>query len=464
MQPAGAQATSPVPEDRSSSNTTGDANRIGVADARKPPERQQCGAVRAAAIPSLGPLKSIEAELVTRRVLNIGEHTPSHRNCPACEQLRLAIITPGTFALLKFHDAADAWLNDHKERIAPRTHTGYLEYLKPLRNFFSELRLEEIHIGHIKSYQAARGQEAGPGRVNHEINTLKQIMERAGLWAELAKFYKPVRAKKSTAGKALEPDEEQRILKAAASNPRWKVAYWCSLLTATTTAGPGELTHLHLSDIHLGQNPFMRVRFEHLTYGKNKNRDRVIPLNQTACWAAGQLLKRYHKICKRLKIATNPEHFILLGRGRKSGYDPWKPMGSWKKAWGQLCKAAGVKCRRYDWRHQAATKLLENPGISEQTVEEIMGQITGRMKKEYAHIRMQPKQEAVAALEIGRPQQVVMIADREAPVWELEPEPLPDDIVPTRGVYPAAKGKQRSVQAAEIASPKRAKAATGAGE
>jgi integrase len=83
-------------------------------------------------------------------------------------------------------------------------------------------------------------------------------------------------------------------------------------------------------------------------------------------------------------------------------------MGSWKKAWYALRKEAGKRfprlltIRRYDLRHNAATKLLENPDISERTIEEMMGhKLNSRIKERYSHIRMEARKQASEALQGG---------------------------------------------------------------
>jgi hypothetical protein len=77
----------------------------------------------------------------------------------------------------------------------------------------------------------------------------------------------------------------------------------------------------------------------------------------------------------------------------------------WKKAWyllrSELTKKYPrlAKLRVYDLRHNAITKLLENPSISEEVIEDLAGHsISSKMKKRYSHIRMDPKRKAVQAI------------------------------------------------------------------
>jgi integrase len=77
----------------------------------------------------------------------------------------------------------------------------------------------------------------------------------------------------------------------------------------------------------------------------------------------------------------------------------------WKKAWyllrSELTKKYPrlAKLRVYDLRHNAITKLLENPSISEEVIEDLAGHsISSKMKKRYSHIRMDAKRKAVQAI------------------------------------------------------------------
>lgn len=340
-------------------------------------------------------------------------HTPNHHDCPACEgYLRRAQASP-LLAEMTFAEAGPLWLAEHGSKIAPKTRSDYEFYLRTLGRFFGALRLEEIHAGHLVAYAEERAASAGASCINHELNTVKQILSRVGLWAGIAKFYRPLKLSRCQVGQAMEPAEEERLFAVAAIEPRWRVAYFCSILTATTTAGPSEITHLHVNDIELGESSGAPMGMLRIRDGlKNGHRERVVPLNASSQWAAGQLLKRYYKIARRAKIEPDPEHYLLPGRSRSSSYDPWKPMGSWKKAWGSLRAKAGMPTlRMYDLRHHAITKLMEAAEISEQTIEEMAGHaLSSRMKKRYSHIRMKPKSDATAKLELALPKKPVASA------------------------------------------------------
>jgi hypothetical protein len=73
--------------------------------------------------------------------------------------------------------------------------------------------------------------------------------------------------------------------------------------------------------------------------------------------------------------------------------------------------ACGIKCRIYDFRHHAITRVLENPAISEQTAEALAGHISHKMKKRYSHIRIETKRAAVEALSKIPPRAVPRVVE-----------------------------------------------------
>lgn len=340
-------------------------------------------------------------------------HTPHHHDCPACrEYLQRAQAAP-VHASMTFATAAPIWLAEHGAVIGHKTFSDYEYYIRTLTRFFGELRLDEIHAGNFQAYAEERAETAGPSCINHELNTVKQVLQRVGLWTEIEKLYRPLKLERCNVGQAMEPEAERHLFVVASTEPRWKVAYFCSILTATTTAGPSEITHLHVNDIDLAESAGAPMGTMRIRDGlKNGHRERIVPLNASSQWAMGQLLKRYYKLCRRAKIDPDPEHYLLPGRTRSSSYDPWKPMGSWKKAWGSLRKKAGMPTlRMYDLRHHAITKLMEAAEISEQTIEEMAGHaLSSRMKKRYSHIRMKPKSDATAKLELTLPKKPAVSA------------------------------------------------------
>jgi integrase len=129
-----------------------------------------------------------------------------------------------------------------------------------------------------------------------------------------------------------------------------------------------------------------------------------IPLNAAAAAALKQLLKR-----ATLLGAKEPEHYLFPGFSfrhtqepgitpKGAGYDPTKPMVSWRTAWRNLTRSAGLRGLRFhDMRHHAITKLAEN-GVPDQTLMAIAGHVSKEMLEHYSHIRMEKKRAAVESL------------------------------------------------------------------
>jgi len=81
------------------------------------------------------------------------------------------------------------------------------------------------------------------------------------------------------------------------------------------------------------------------------------------------------------------------------GVDLSLAMGSWRKAWLEACKRAGVSYRWHDLRHSFVTRLAERPDVSEQTIRSLAGHVSNQMLQHYSHIRSHAKQAAMRTLE-----------------------------------------------------------------
>lgn len=348
--------------------------------------------------PNGGPA-SPDTPIVRQRTISVvsdAPHTTGHIDCSACAAHLNKMISPSELACLQFREAAPVWLFSRKGQVGPRTLTDYGNWIRILGRFFGELPLNRIHPGMLEAYQQERTAVAGPVCINHELGVLCQMLKRAGLWQPIEPHYQPLKIPRSTRGKALENFEEEKLFRIASTKPRWKVAYCCMLITANTTAGPGEIRQLRIRDVVLAaEYPHLRI----VEGTKNEHRVRDLPLNDAALWAARELLKRARELG-----CVQPEHFLLPHRAHPLYMDgtlpdPNKPAGGWRKAWETLREAAGMESTRlYDLRHHAITRLLEDENVSERTVIEIAGHVSKQMLNRYSHIRMRTKKEAVDAL------------------------------------------------------------------
>jgi integrase len=299
-------------------------------------------------------------------------------------------------SLASFRSAADIWLADKKPFLGPRTLIDYMNYIKILSSFFADMPLNKITIGNIRAYQNQRKDEDGVGAVaiNHEVGLLRQILTEAGLWKEIKPYYHAVRGNDDERGVALSEEDLAKLFKTARKDTRWEVALHASILSAQSTAGPGEIKNLRLRDIDLtGVIPIIYI----CKGTKNQYRVRTLPLNKAASVSVRFLMERAAE-----KGSVEPDHYLLPHRARVrgEGYDPTRHQGHWNKAWNRMRNAAGFpNLRQYDLRHTAITRLLENPHIPERVVVEIAGHVSNKMLTRYSHQRIEAKRVALAALD-----------------------------------------------------------------
>jgi len=302
------------------------------------------------------------------------------------------VLSIAALTALPFSDACEAWLETRRPYIAAKTAHEYALNIKTLSSFFSELRLPEIDGDLVRAYQKMRQQKCGAFAINHECGVLLQIRKRIGM--PLAD-YQPLPLPKAERGRVLSHEERERLFRIASSNPNWEAAYLFAVIAVNTSAGPKETYTLRLRDVDL----------EHGTISiqprgaKNVHRVRTIPLNEEAHQAAIRAVDRANELG-----CTEPDHYLFPFRKRggnihEAHYDPNKHQTSFKTAWLALREKAQLPgFRMYDLRHHAITALLENPEVSEETVEDICGHVSRRMKKRYSHIRMEYKRAAVEAI------------------------------------------------------------------
>jgi integrase len=215
----------------------------------------------------------------------------------------------------------------------------------------------------------------------------------------------PIRPLKepSTIGKALAPEETQRLVRTAAMRPEWETAYLAAILCLNTTARGCELQGLQWADVDL----FART----LTVRKSKTAagERTAPLTDVACSALARLRTRAESFGP-----VEPSHYVFAAfvpkftfSGKKvigynvSEFDPTKHVNSWRSAWRTLTKKAGLPGFRFhDLRHSAITQLAER-GASDSTIMAIAGHVNRRMLERYSHVRMEAKRKALEALAVS---------------------------------------------------------------
>ncbi len=312
---------------------------------------------------------------------------------------------PTDFAKLAFEKAAAVWQAGREHTVAPKTRRIDKERMVALKAAFGGMRLCDITSDLVRAFQGKRVAKVSPRTVNLETKVLRMVLRMARLWARIADDFKPLPETKRGPGRALSPEQETHLFKVACSQPGWTVAYYAALLAANTTARGCEVKGLRLGDVDL-LNRTLTIR---RVSTKTDAGARVVPLNIGAMLACTRLLERARKLG-----SIEPEHYLLpaaLFRHTKkgdeltgsSGYDPTKPMQSWRTAWRSLTAEAGLPGLRFhDLRHHSITKLAE-AGVPDQTLMAIAGHVTREMLEHYSHIRMAAKRDAVAALDAKKP-------------------------------------------------------------
>jgi integrase len=302
-------------------------------------------------------------------------------------------------ATLPFSKASALWLGERLKLVAKGTYKIEKQRLAPLAEKLGNLRLIDITSQHLRAYQLTRIEQVSPRTCNLELKVVRQLLKTARLWSRLADDIKPLKENSKGPGRALTPEQESKLFDCAQKSLYLSAAFYAGIVAANTTMRGCELKGLQLSDVDLVTRT--------VTIRRNSTKTdagcRLIPLNNAAVWALTKLSER----AKLLK-ANEPEHYLFPafrckhtkeGKAAGSGYDPTKPMVSWRSGWRTLTTNAGLKGLRFhDMRHHSITKLAE-AGVPDQTLMSIAGHVNKAMLDHYSHVRLQAKRTAVEALD-----------------------------------------------------------------
>lgn len=108
-------------------------------------------------------------------------------------------------------------------------------------------------------------------------------------------------------------------------------------------------------------------------------------------------LEQHAAYCRKQFGRIEPEWFVFPRMRDEAAPGSQAAVGSLKKGWNSVCKAAGVSSRLRDFRHSFCTKLGE-AGVPESAMLDMMGHV-GAMLQRYSHIRAKARREAIEALE-----------------------------------------------------------------
>jgi len=326
-----------------------------------------------------------------------------------------------------FEQASAEWLR-RRAALKGSTRETYEHALKHLKAFFGKGLISDIDARDVADYQKARtATNAAGATTNKEFTVLASVLADYGLWNGIRRDAKRLEENDS-AGRALLPDEESRLLRAAshigAKQGHWSPIYTVTVVGLNTGLRHSEVRKLHWDDMDLEK----RV----LVVGRTKTEPRSgrpVPLTDPASAALDMWASRFP--------SRKPDDYVFPAC--ENGHvDPARPIANWRTAWhnatsvvecpkcGELqrpadscqnpeCKTdmrgiisslAGLRFQ--DLRHSAATKMLEN-GVPIATVAQVLGWSAStaiRMAKRYGHIRPEAQRQALECIAIGLPEAI----------------------------------------------------------
>jgi integrase len=344
-----------------------------------------------------------------------------------------------------FSIAADEWLTLKSLTLAASSQRIERDNLKHIRPHFEKRLVSDIQAKDVSRYQQARlAEKASPKTVNLEVGTLRAILRRHRIWAEIQQDVRMLPVQDDV-GRALTPEEESALLTACLKS-RSRCLYPAVMIALNTG--------MRYSEIRLLQWKQVDFDAKVLTVGKSKTQSgtgRAIPLNDRIfnvleMWAA-QFPKHQpdHYVFPFEKYGAKGEEDIFGFAAAVVIYDtdPTRPVGDWKEAWekakeraaatlrgetnapqstrrkrrvdntgdkskkrpngkpsNEKAKPESLKCRFHDLRHSAVTRLLE-AGIPYPVVASMMGWSAAtaiRMAKRYGHIGSQALRDAADVL------------------------------------------------------------------
>lgn len=253
---------------------------------------------------------------------------------------------------------------------------------------FGLIVCERITAMHIQQLQAAIRNDGRKNTYNNLVlGATLRVLRFAKVWRRIRDDVTrlPEGGNKPVA-RVLQLQEKKTLFEVAKSKHNWTTAYAAALIAASTTARGADLRGLHWSDVDLFEG-VMTIPDSKTEAGKRR-----VPLNSDAIHGFRLLADR----ATRLGI-DGPECFTFPSC-ENSRIDATRPQKSWRTAWRNLTRAAGLKGLRFhDLRHQCITELLEG-GAPEAAVLSIAGHVSRKMMEHYSHIRMEAKRKALEGL------------------------------------------------------------------
>jgi integrase len=296
-----------------------------------------------------------------------------------------------------FSIASKGYLETNKAHWSPKTYEMESLNINRLLPHFGRILLMDIDADSIARYQSSRHKTVGPRTINLEVCTVRAILRKHRLWANIQPDVKMLRTR-SDIGRALSADEVHRLL-VACKKSRSRSLYPAVLLSLHTGLRNAELRLLRWRQVDLLENE--------ITVGKSKTvagEGRVVPLSNTAIEAIQEWRRQFpnaqpaHFVFPTERYGLDGEEGYLEGKRAASETDPTKHIGSWKTAWTNARKDAKVQCRWHDMRHTFVSRMAESQA-SDATIMSLAGHVSRKMMERYSHTRGEAKKAAIAVLD-----------------------------------------------------------------
>jgi len=243
-------------------------------------------------------------------------------------------------ARLPFTQAADDYLASRKLELAASSMVKETDLAARLKDYLKDTRLSAIKTGGVIAYREWRAKNGvGPALINMEVGSLRRILKRAKLWHMVGDDIKPLK-EPETIGRALTFEERTRLFHVASEKPEWETACWAATVAVSTTARGCELRALQWRNVD-----FINRTLE-IPKSKTAAGVRLVPLTEEAYEALLKLRRRAETFGP-----VQPSHCVFAAfrsrfrfENRKgarggisemievSGFDPARPMRSWRSA------------------------------------------------------------------------------------------------------------------------------------
>ena len=293
-------------------------------------------------------------------------------------------------------DRVTKYLGHYPINHRPKSVVFSNQRLAHVRRLLGGVLMPDLTEDRIRDYIKTRlGEDVGGRTINMELGELSRALghKQSALWPKVRKL-----EENHDVGRALSPEEETRMLTAAAESSKRNPAMYPFLcIELSTGMRSGEAKTLRWLNLDLDSSVLVVGRSK-----TNAGKGRQIPFNSDL----RSVLEDYRQWYVRKLGEPKPEWYVFPGRqGKKAGkgqdrpLDPTRPVGDITSAWDLLRERCGVRCRLHDLRHTAATKMAE-AGVPESTMLALMGHMSRAMLERYSHIRMAAKRDAVKSLEL----------------------------------------------------------------